>query len=321
VAKSLASNQACIQDWENLLKIDPSNTIAWNDLAACRANASWMLWRLGRDTEALETSRAALDVEHHTIVASFLAADLTVPAGGLVYGEAEQGDRRQAEAARAENLRLLALAIRDLPSDSFPRAIIQGNNDTYAYAIPLADGDYSTVRKLAQEAVIRTQRIKTDNPQQARAKNAVLVANFDVLADAQYHLHDYAAAQTTNALAQATRQRLPKLKLQDELDAGDEQMLAATIAARQERYADAQGIIAPVLKLHRELVARGSDDLRQHVQLARALYASALASPGERPSQLAEATAIIDGLPPAMRREISIARLRAQIAEERTKRR
>ena len=100
-------------------------------------------------------------------------------------------------------------------------------------------------------------------------------------------------------------------------------MLAARIAARMDRYPEAQQIMEPVLKFHRELYARGKDneDLTQHVQFAQALYVSVLAAPGQKSSQLTQAAAIMDGLPPAMRRQISNTRLRESIAEEQKTRR
>ncbi len=109
---------------------------------------------------------------------------------------------------------------------------------------------------------------------------------------------------------------MPKLTLQDELDASDELILAAMIAARLERYSEAQQIVEPVLKFHRGLLARGNDDLNQRVQLARALYASALATPGQKRAQLAEAAALLDALPPMMRQLRSTALVRGWIAEE-----
>jgi hypothetical protein len=98
-------------------------------------------------------------------------------------------------------------------------------------------------------------------------------------------------------------------------------MLAAMIAARLERYAEAQQIIEPVLKLHRGLYARkDNEDVLQHVELAQALYASALAAPGQKSAQLTEAAKIMDGLPPLMRQQISNTVLRNWIAEEQKRR-
>ena len=119
------------------------------------------------------------------------------------------------------------------------------------------------------------------------------------------------------------RRALPKRTLFDERDADDGLMLAAMIAARMDRYPEAQQIMQPVLKFHRDLYARGkdNDDALQHAQFARALYVSALAAPGQRTTELAQAVAILDGLPPAMRRLVSNARLRESIAEEQKTRR
>ena len=94
-------------------------------------------------------------------------------------------------------------------------------------------------------------------------------------------------------------------------------MLAALISARLQRYTEAQQIIDPVLKRHRGLYERkDNDDVTQRIQFAQALYVSAIAAPGQKSAQVTQAAAIIDGLPPQMRRQLSVAYLRGQIAEE-----
>ena len=107
--------------------------------------------------------------------------------------------------------------------------------------------------------------------------------------------------------------------MQDERDASDELILAAMIAARLGQFAEAHKLVEPALKLHRDLYARGSDDLSQRVQLARALYASALAGGAQRSASLKEAATLLDGLPPAMRQLVSTTLLRGWIAEEQKK--
>jgi hypothetical protein len=95
-------------------------------------------------------------------------------------------------------------------------------------------------------------------------------------------------------------------------------VVAAIIAARLGRDAEAQQLLAPVLKLHRDLYARGTDneDQSQRLEFAAALYASALVSPNQRASQLAQAASLLDGLPAGMRNLISTTRIREAIAEE-----
>jgi hypothetical protein len=94
-------------------------------------------------------------------------------------------------------------------------------------------------------------------------------------------------------------------------------MLAALIAARLQRYTEAQQIVDPVLKRHRGLAERkDNEDVTQRIQFAQALYVSAIAAPGQKSAQVTQAAAIIDALPPQMRRQLSVVYLRGQIAEE-----
>ena len=107
----------------------------------------------------------------------------------------------------------------------------------------------------------------------------------------------------------------------DKRDANAVLALAAAIAARQERLTEAQRIIEPVLKFHRDLYARkDNEDLSQRIDLAQALYVSALAAPGQKANQLTEAAALLDGLPSGLRQLRSTTRLRDSIAEEQKKR-
>jgi tetratricopeptide (TPR) repeat protein len=312
------------RDWEAIVKIDPSNQIAVNNLVNARLTSGFYSLRMGRISETLRQYRAALAVERQAKPSAMIGSTLSIPAIGLVAVEADLGNRQAAEAALVEYERLNEMGFRDLPADSFGRGMLRefgafGLAPLGRYAIPVAAGDYATVRDKARASLQRSEAVKPTDSQQELAKLRGLVRTYAVLADASYNLKDYAAAEREVRLAIESRRKLPKLTLQDELDASDELILAAMIAARLERYSDAQQIIEPVLKLHRGLHARGNDDLNQRVQLARALYASALATPGQRRAQLAEAAALLDALPPMMRQLRSTALVRGWIAEEQKK--
>ncbi len=89
------------------------------------------------------------------------------------------------------------------------------------------------------------------------------------------------------------------------------------ILARQGQTADAQQAVAPALKLHRDLHARkDNEDLTQRIELAQALLASAMAGGGKEAASLAEAAALIDGLPPRLRQLRSTQLMRKMVAEE-----
>ena len=61
--KALLLYEESGSDWEAILKIDPSNQIAWNNLANARLSAALGLLRLGHVNESGQQWRAALDVE------------------------------------------------------------------------------------------------------------------------------------------------------------------------------------------------------------------------------------------------------------------
>jgi tetratricopeptide (TPR) repeat protein len=216
------------------------------------------------------------------------------------------------------------MAVRELPPDSFERSAIRefGNFQIgvlASNAIPVAAGDYVTVRNKAEAAIKRSEALKPATKPQELLKIRGLVSTYFFLADASYNLKDYAAADSAIKLAIDYLRRRPMRTLQDERDASDLQILAAMIAARLGNAAEAHRIVEPALKLHRGLYARGGEELMQRVQLARALYASALAGGAQKSASLKEAATLLDGLPPAMRQLVSTALLRGWIAEEQKK--
>ncbi len=182
-----------------------------------------------------------------------------------------------------------------------------------------AEADDQAARRRAQARLQRVERLPTADEPQQRARNVLLLATHRELAGTAYRLQDYAAAEAASARVLEYQKIVPVRTLDDRRDVADDQILRAMILARLERPAEAQQAVAPALALHRELHARGHDDLSQRVQFARALYASALAGGAPRRAALKEAAALLDGLPPAMQRLRSAADLRRSIAEEQTK--
>jgi hypothetical protein len=252
--------------------------------------------------------------------------------GYLAGSEADSADRQAAEAVLAENRRHIQLSVRDLKGDSFGRSFLPEFLGWYAvptpgawygpYGLSRAARDYATLRTQARASLGRIEQIKPANPQQELAKNRLLYVAYRTLADASYNLKDYAAADVAIKQSIETQRAIPKRNLFDERDANESLMLAAMIAAQLEKYPEAQKIIEPVLKFERGLYARkDNDDLTQHVEFAQALYVSALAAPGQKTAQLAQAASIIDSLPPEMRSLKSVSFWRDRIAEEQKKRR
>ncbi len=76
-------------------------------------------------------------------------------------------------------------------------------------------------------------------------------------------------------------------------------MLALAVNG-QHRTAEAQELIGPLVKFHRQLAAHNQGDQQQHVELARTLYAQAVIDPAHRAALLREAASLLDSLPAPM---------------------
>ena len=330
--KALTLSEQAIRDWEAFVKLDPSNQIAWHNLGVTRGRSSYALDGLGQVRKSQQAMRAALGVEPHSEPSAMIGTMLGFTDGYLAGSEADLGNRQAAEAALADNRRHIQLSVRDLKADSFGRSFLPEYLGWYAvptpgawygpYGVSRAAADYETLRAQARASLGRIEQLKPTNPQQELGKSRLLYVAYRTLADASYNLKDYAAANAAIKQSIETQRAIPKRTLFDERDANESLMLAAMIAARLEKYPEAQKLIEPVLKFNRELYARkDNDDLTQHAEFAQALYVSALAAPEQKTSQLAQAATIIDSLPPEMRSLKSVAIWRDRIAEEQKKRR
>ena len=329
--KALALSLEGARDWEAILKLDPSNQIAWNNLVNARLGTGYWYLGLGQPGETVEQWRAGVGIERNVKEAAFLGNVLALVSGYLAMVEADLGNRQGAEAALAANRRFIQVSIKGLPPDSFGRSFLPEFLGYYGYgvsegygmfALPTMAGDYETVRKEARASAGRLERIKVANPDQELTRNRSLEGAYRTAALASYRLGDYASADAEIKKVLELRRSIPTRTPNEKRDANAQLMLAAAIAARLERYADAQQMIEPVLRFHRELFARkDNEDLSQRIELAQALYVSALAAPGRKTPQLTEAAALLDGLPPGLRRLHSTTRWRDSIAEEQKKRR
>jgi len=85
--------------------------------------------------------------------------------------------------------------------------------------------------------------LKAADAQRELDKNRLLEMAYRTAAEASYRLKDYTTADAEIKRALEIRRAIPKRNIFDERDASDALMLAAMIAARQERYPEAQQII------------------------------------------------------------------------------
>ncbi len=328
VRKALEWAGRDVAGWQAMTELDPTNQISWNNLVSARMQMAGVHLSLGGVDAARQELRSGLAVASRVRQAAILGVVLALDAGYLAQVEADSGNEQAAAAAAAQNRRYADMATAGQPADTFGHAYLPeflgqigfpfgGLGIGYAaLAVPFASGDFATVQAMASGAA---KRLDATTPPDAGAKerrdNALWMA-WRMAAEASWWRRDFASAGDEIARAIAVRKQVPLRNIGDQRNQNILLTLEAWIAAGAGDSARAGRIIAPVLAFERSLYLRkDNEDLTQHIEYAQALYASALAAPAAKAAPLAQAARLIDSLPPAMRRLISVSRLRARITE------
>ncbi|HEX2862589.1 MAG TPA: tetratricopeptide repeat protein, partial [Lacunisphaera sp.] len=272
IREAMALSETSARDWEAILRIDPTNNAALSNLFYRRAAGHLMLARLGRPREAMERLRVLLDGLPKENLSAMTALSGSLTSARLAVLAADLGDRRQGAAALADSRRLAEAAIREMAPDSFDRAVTLESLEFASYAVPAATGDYKAVRGLAQAALQRLRQLKPKDEGQKLTLNKLFVDTHNVLADAAYRLKDFNGAEQELRSVLDYRRQLPKRTLQDLRDASNERIMLAMILAPLERRAEAWKMIEPDVAFHRELLARGADDMLQRLEVANVFF-------------------------------------------------
>ena len=315
-ATALPMAQASSRDWESFLKLDPGNAIALNNLSAGYQRESGYLYRIGRLPESIERVKAAADVEKRTRMSPSFALGQMWASGAVNFVEADRGNFAQAETALA-HVRELAKLVGESRTDATSQATLRMFLANFTLAIPVAKWDFAAARRMAETSLPDASVPAPTGGRLLTIWNASLNGRYRDLANADFMLGDYAAAEKALRTSMSYQQRLTDRTTDRQRDVAQSQILLAMILSRQNRNEEARQTVAPALKLHRDLHSRkDNEDLTQRIELAQALLASAMAAGGKDAASLAEAAALLDGLPPSMRQLRSTQLLRKMIAEE-----
>ena len=301
-----------------LVKLDSKNTVSFNNMGVTYQLIGDAQWSTGHLREAIDTFRQSLEAVGHASKAgaSFVLNNTLFPTALLAAKQADLGDASAANATLAlakrevADLRQIEPNSRVLPV--FGQCLVNYGEATLA----LLHGDPTSARRAEREVVSSAQGITPHSPFEDFWKTACITFAVDESGQAEYMLGDPAATEQSMRQALEMHKHWPTHNAFDQRDDARMATLLAMALAREGRAADAQHVITPVVKFHRELAARNHGDEFQHVEFASALYAQALADKHARPALLKEADALIAGLPAQMRDLRSVRLWRDRIREE-----
>jgi hypothetical protein len=309
-------HDASSRDWSTLTTVDPANAIAWNNLANSRFVGAWSLYAAGRPRDALAR---ALEVEAVVPIADKLRFPSPVMAyafGSAAIFAAELGEPRTAERLRGRADRYAQQYLERLSPGSFEREMFEQQRFRNWMTIANGSGDFAGARKLGAEAIERISAIEPPAASLKQARDMLLSDLLEQHGLAALNLSDDAAAEREFRKRAAYQKELRQLSLSRRRDAAMNQAYLAIALARLGRINEARPLAEESLALNRELYARKHDEALQHLQLAIALYAVALAEPAQAKALLNEAQAVIAALPPQMRTTREVTQWRERVAEE-----
>jgi hypothetical protein len=182
--------------------------------------------------------------------------------------------------------------------------------------VALVNAEPATTRRLGKGCINRVTPLVPHGSTEEFYRNATIFFVNGNMGQAEFMLRDYSAAERTLREALDARRRWPLRNNGDRREQAEVSTFLAMALARQGRLAESEKVIAPVVKLHRELAARNHDDQWQKVELAAALFAQALADKVHHAALLSEATALVARVPPEMAKLHSVRLWHERIREE-----
>lgn len=312
---------AAAADYKSFLKVDPGNTISWNNLGANLNAMGLYAEGSGQPREGLKQLRRASQSGRQGTMTAARAQGLIFPAWHMARIELELGNREGSDAAMAEVTRLIGIAVRDLPPAVVGRVIRETWPIGFEAERQAIRGDFAGARDKVATVLARIEPLKPESDGQKRFVANSLAGAYHLAAVANYAMKDYVQAETAARRAVENKRKAPPQNRVQELVESEMHMMHAQALARLGRLADARVALEPATAFYRQLPGDVSEAEWARERHARLRLAEALAYPDRARTKLAEAAALIDGLSPDLRRYASMVRLRNEIALEQAARR
>ena len=298
---ALARMLSSTEHSETLVRLDPTHADDRQMLADGLRFVAGFERSLGRPHAAIAYLQQAIEVAaaerppsgYNTINRFFSLLEVARLQADLGDGAAS------AEALAAAQLVREQLA-RDQPADSIFRInpIAQAALVTAEIARIKRDPAALT---LAREAVAALAKARTSNFAVERSVSERRVEADNLVADIASARGDYATAASAARSARERAESRPDRSIFAQRRHARAAVQEAIALAGAGRPQDAARVLAPALKLERELYGRNRDNEDQRLEFATTLYAEALVDKERHAALLEQAAAIVAGLPAEMR--------------------
>jgi tetratricopeptide (TPR) repeat protein len=309
-----------VSDWDAFLRLDPGNTIAYNNHAASSLALGFTLEGLGRPAAAARTFRAAGERDVNVKLTPSLARNIFFPWAHAARVEADMGNMPASREAFTQAGRFQRVFIEGSAANPGARAIGMAVKANFEANFALMENDYATMRVKGREAAafLETTIPPSEAGKLIRLESLARAAWYEAMA--ALGLRDHGEAERAGRRAVELAKQVPPRTPIQAFERIDLHFPHAIALARLGRHADARAALEPVKKHFADPKAVG-DSPASSALMANALYAEAVATPERASALLAEAARRIDAAPAEMRRLKTVVKLREDIAREAANRR
>ncbi len=291
---------------QTLVDFDPKNTVAQNNLAAVQGSTAQAYRAMGQVDDALELQesvRPTLRISGASGTWSRMAQFRFL--SHFAWRNADAGNLAKAREIIEEMNSYLPALRKSEPAGSLAPAFAELLVFRAESQLALAQGNANKAREITADMETRLGTLRPDNANDVQWKDAATFFANDVKSRAEFRMKDFEAAERSARAALAARERWVFDPAGDTREKAEVSTHIALALVGQGRLEEAREVIAPVVKLHRELASRNRGDQMQKVEMAAALYAAALADPARPAALLREARALLDGVPASVKSLVS----------------
>ena len=288
-----------------LVSLDPQNIDMQNNFAIAMTDVCLSLWAAGQLHEALgwcQKSFAVWAAMPKGLNGGFVV-QIRFLGSRMTRWQAISGDLAGAARSAANDYGLIAWGTARQSTSG--NGWFEGELDTQIEQAEVlyARGDFPAAARVAGQALTQLQSAKPLGDVDKLAQAFLLHDLSNAYGHAEYQLGHFALAERAARVALGeTATLIPFLSsdLDSKRDSAEISSWLAMALARQGKLREAAQVIDPVVAFESDLIARDHGDVWVPYELARSLYAQALAEPTRREALLKKAGALLNGLSPRL---------------------
>ena len=289
------------------LRLDPQDVGMHFNLSLALAGISDSLWARGRLTEALDWYPRSLDqwVRAAKDPNSAIVGGLGFFMTRMADEQAISGDLTGARRSIAGTQRLIARLDGRPPPGSFISLVVELVPQAARAEVAEERGDLTGASRLLAPDLKRLYSAKAASKEDQLAQAALIYELSNIDGRTEYQLGHFAAAERAERVALKLSDAIEVLQgavFAQEQDSAETSTWLSMALARQGKLREAAQVIDPIVSQEEENLAGDHGDIWIPYELARALYAQSLAEPAKRAALLERAAALLQGLPPPLRK-------------------